>query len=298
MPTICSSCGEDYSNDLEACPGCNTPNHRYERTRKQGQKRSHAEMSSVLTKSGSATRTAINGVRRSIAKPLIKYTMTTTSTVDPKRAKSAPEKGKSNQSAITVVKFRGSRGKVTTESYTTTLQQHSEMVALEAGLDSERFRLVDGQVRLPDRTPVPASAFQTELPHCGFCTIILQAAGLPLSKPTAGNGTMACNFNYPLPERLRTSAAFYARLLGESTGADGWGALKKLLNAFIGGGVWVLQAEGRSVADPEASAGDGFIIRWEEVVARDHGELLKQLWAHICQAIYETNKTAGRNIKK
>src|SRR6185437_7412670 len=117
--------------------------------------------------------------------------------------------------------------------FTTTNQMHSEMKAIEWMIDNGFWRVYLGHVVWThDGTSVTLAQFSTTEPHCGFCTVFLIAAGLPVGRPTRGNHKLASRLNYQLPVELEISPHFIARVL-DSGCYCGFPALKRLLNVFM-----------------------------------------------------------------
>jgi hypothetical protein len=89
------------------------------------------------------------------------------------------------------------------KTYTTKLNMHSEMGALEAMLE-KRYKFSGGVIcRKKDDEQATKEVYSTTEPHCGFCTLFLQLMGLPLSKPTKGRYGYASHNNYPSQKSLR-----------------------------------------------------------------------------------------------
>ena len=286
MPTDCEHCGSNFDNDLAACPHCgaNNPRHIFSARMKA----MPTAVNVGLTKSAAKTKNGINTIRDEIDKPLEKYTMTTY-VPDPDK------KGQfikvSKQSATTTVVFQNGEKL----SFKTTDQMHSEMVALDHCFSVGEYGFQNGSVYAQYK--ITEKTYFTTEPHCGFCTVILRSIGMPLGTPTAGNGQMAGNGDYPLPEVLRKNIVFYANLVSGTDDGDLL-PLKLLLNSFIKG-TWYLVSGGDTVSDKglvydmNDENQDIPLVTWNEIVQCSQGEVIKALWAYLCKQIYETNKEAA-----
>ena len=285
MPTDCLNCGSNYGNDLLHCPNCGEPNHRL--TGGSRSKNLSAAVNAGLTRRGSKTRLAINTIRDSIPESLEHYTMQKL-VPDPKHAGHSILV--SAESATTTVKY--ANGEIV--AYKTTLQMHSEMVALQAAYERGEYGFANGSIQAP--YTLTTDHFSTSEPHCGFCSIILWSIGMPLCTPTAGNGKQAANFDFPLPKFLKQDAVFYANLI---SGSDDGSMipLKLVLNSFFKTKQWALVvgdttiSDDREVYDLVGENQEMPLIRWETIL--EFEDVMKRLWEEICRAIYETNKEAA-----
>ncbi|MBU3059264.1 hypothetical protein [Pseudomonas indica] len=187
-----------------------------------------------------------------------------------------------------------------TERYSTDTNMHSEMRALQAMLQRGYWVLRYGRVFLANGQAVPATHFVTDQPHCGFCTIVLAALGLPLTSPTSGNHKYGCNAIYPLPLQLRRDVMFIIRLINR--GSMEYTALKRLLNVFVNAPAasWLLQINDfLLVSDTVSCTFDnlpkGFDPREHRILHLndflDNEEKLNLLWKFILMKFYESNKS-------
>lgn len=195
------------------------------------------------------------------------------------------------QSATTIVTMKDT----TTRTFTTTNQQHSEMVAIEWMLDNGYWSVYLGVIVWSDDfSSVTAAQFQTSQPHCGFCTIMLLAAQLPLSTPTCGNHKLASRLSYQIPVQLEVSPHFIARVLDRGCYC-GFPALKRLLNVFVKAPAneWLLSIyHGACCDDYTYTARDNskVIIEWEDLVEMSKREVIYLSWKIIFENIMLTNK--------
>lgn len=102
------------------------------------------------------------------------------------------------------------------ETFLTSDGMHSEMAAIDAMLTRGAWRLTDdGHVETSGRRQVDPDDFETEEPHCRFCSIFLALLGLPIrdGAPTTGNYNYAGNLTYPLPPQVADDPLVLGRLL-------------------------------------------------------------------------------------
>lgn len=140
------------------------------------------------------------------------------------------------------------------KTFRTTDQMHSEMRATEWMLDNGHWRLQEGyMVWASNGAAIKPEEFQTTEPHCGFCMIMLLAAGLPVGKPTRGNHKLASRLAYRLPVELETDPCFIARVLDKGSYC-GFPALKRVLNAFVTvpANQWVLSIYNLAYVDDDS----------------------------------------------
>ncbi len=93
---------------------------------------------------------------------------------------------------------------------------HSEMGATKSLLESRHLTLIDvgyGVLTVggEEYEPTP-DTFQTDVPHCGYCAIILTLFDLPLSVPTQGKFHFSSHLNYPIPEDFKRPRIILAAL--------------------------------------------------------------------------------------
>lgn len=195
------------------------------------------------------------------------------------------------QSACTTVKKRNGQVK----EFKTQNQMHSEMRAIDWMLEQGEWTLYLGLVLWKDDlSPIATTHFHTTEPHCGFCTIFLLAAGLPVGKPTCGNHKLASRLNYQLPVSMEISPHYIARVLDKGCYC-GFPALKRVLNAFIGtpASKWVLSIDGLAYVDdhtyipPDSGL---LVIDWFELVKQHNREVIYLAWKVIYEQIQATNK--------
>lgn len=178
----------------------------------------------------------------------------------------------SAQQAHTHVDWNGVR-----EEYATTEQMHSEMVAVDEMLDGGHWRLTDdGSVVGVGDEEITVDDFRTDVPHCGFCTVMLHLLGLPIDqgRATKANYNLAEHLGYRLPEEIEDSPVVLGRLL-EGHAPPGHRdeclvGIKERLDSFIWKPKpdhWALQVGDRYVTETEVRANDGGLeaLDWEMV---------------------------------
>ncbi len=191
--------------------------------------------------------------------------------------------------------------------YTTTMQQHSEMVALAASTAAPPpppiwTVNVLGTVVANNGLAITGANYVTDLPHCGYCTVMLWVLGLPLGLPTDGRYNHAVNLEYSVPANVFNNVELLARLFNSNAGgAAALVVLKQVVNAFIqnASADWFLQIGAVFVSDtgvtPAAPAG-ALILDWNTAVGHlvdvddpHFGEntLLTTLWKIIFKGIYQ-----------
>lgn len=180
--------------------------------------------------------------------------------------------------------------------FKTTDQMHSEMRAIEKMIEEGHWSVYLGHVVwASDNSSVKLEQFSTTEPHCGFCTIFLIAAGLPLGKPTRGNHQLAGRLSYQLPYELETSPHFMARVLDGGCYC-GFPALKRVLNAFINvpAKEWLLGIGGAAyVNDVSYTKHDKnlLVVDWFDLVEMHKREVIYLAWKVIYEQILLTNKS-------
>jgi hypothetical protein len=185
----------------------------------------------------------------------------------------------------------------------TTQQQHSEMVALGKTLAPPAIWQLDniGQVAAINGNAIDGINYFTNLPHCGYCTIMLYVLSLPRGLSTKGRYNLAVNLEYTVPDDVFNNFNLLARLVNSNTiGTTGWVVIKNMINPFIqnDSAEWVLEVEGRFVTDTtvEADPGEATVLAWTD--AKSHrvdvnvnhfgkNSLLTTLWKFIYQGIYD-----------
>jgi hypothetical protein len=195
------------------------------------------------------------------------------------------------QSAHTVVTLKNHQ----TRSFSTTDLMHSEMVAINKMIEEKIWTVYLGQVVwADDGASITSQQFTTTEPHCGFCTLFLIAAGLPVTKPTYGNYKLAGRLAYILPIDLEVSPHFMARVL-DSGCYCGFPAVKRLLNIFVQlpPERWVLSI-GRAAYVNDVSyttPTEGIaVVEWFNLVNDAKREVIYQIWKVIYEQILQTNK--------
>ena len=202
-----------------------------------------------------------------------------------------PYKMQGAQSATTTVTLRDT----TQRSFSTNDQMHSEMRALQFMLDSGEWSVVAGFVRRAhDDTRVLPAQFTTQEPHCGFCTLFLLAAGLPVGQPTKGNHKLASRHNYQLPRQLMVNPHFLGRVIGKGE-YHSYSEIKCLLNAFCQhpADQWVLEytsglcADDRSTCNPLPQG--KVAIKLADIIATGNAGIVFAVWQYVFERIALAN---------
>lgn len=119
---------------------------------------------------------------------------------------------KSAQSAQTSIKYK--KGDVI--KFQTRAQKHSEMCAIEHLIANKHVTLTlsgsDVTVNGSEVYTVDPANFETEQPHCGYCTFILCLLGFPLGTPSQGKFNQSINLSYPIPKELCEPNIVYGTL--------------------------------------------------------------------------------------
>ena len=201
------------------------------------------------------------------------------------------------QSATTTVRLRNG----TSLSFTTTDQMHSEMCAIQYMLDNREWFLLAGNLLwCHNGSAITLADFSTTEPHCGFCTIFLLAAGLPVGRPTYGNHQLASRHNYQLPRQLMQSPEYLGRVIGGNQYRS-YPVLKALLNAFsnMPPDSWVLEfqtgcyaTETECYVEPNGRT----IVKLSDVIATDNAQLLWLIWVEIYKLIVSSNKEGAKDL--
>jgi hypothetical protein len=198
---------------------------------------------------------------------------------------------KGAKSASTTVTLRNGEKK----TCTTTDQMHSEMVAIRWMIQNGHWKIYLGEVVwADDEASITLAQFSTTEPHCGFCTVFLIAAGLPVGTPTYGNYQLASRLSYQLPVELEISPHFIARVLDRGCYC-GFSALKRMLNAFINlsPNQWLLSIYDLAFVDDRSYVprNDSLtIVGWNQLVEMHNREIIYLAWKVIYQQLMQTNK--------
>ena len=195
------------------------------------------------------------------------------------------------KSATTTVKLPNGQ----TKTCRTTNQMHSEMVAISWMIENGYWVVYLGHVVwASNNSKVTIQQFSTTEPHCGFCTVFLIAAGLPIGVPTNGNYQLASRLAYQLPIELEISPHFIARVLDKGCYC-GFPALKRVLNAFIkvSPDKWLLSIYDLAFVDDKsyvARNSDLIIVDWNQLVEAHKREVIYLAWKVIYQQLMQSNK--------
>jgi hypothetical protein len=182
--------------------------------------------------------------------------------------------------------------------FTTAGQMHSEMRATAAMLADGAWTLNGHAIA----EGVSANEFSTDLAHCGWCTVMLVALGLPIGTPTAGRYNYAANLDYPVPDPVRESSEVLFYLI-DSVGGNGAVWVKIALDACIGtpADQWVLElpdgtfATSTGIVDDQPD--DTALLGWADAMGhaiyadlrsvRGSWPILTLLWKLVYVGIYE-----------
>lgn len=209
------------------------------------------------------------------------------------------------QGAVTTLNFPAN---AQNGAYPTNKQMHSEMRALKFALTSNWNLTAAGQVAGVGGAITPAT-FSTDLPHCGYCTVMLHVLGLPFSTPppppvgpSRGRYNAAINLGYPVPEAVERSWSTLA-LLYAAAANPGLIAIKHVIDEFVNtpeSAGWVLQVGASFVTNaavlPIAPGGvlvkDITAIENKDVTVRNDTHfgttsLRRMLWKVIFKALYQ-----------
>jgi hypothetical protein len=198
------------------------------------------------------------------------------------------------QGAKTTVRLPGGQLK----TLRTTAQMHSEMRAIEWMIDQGHWTVYLGNVVWIDGSSVTPEQFSTKEPHCGYCSLFLIAAGLPVCTPTCGNHQLASRFSYKLPVALEISPHFIARVL-DSGCYCGFPTLKRLLNEFIQvpSEKWLLSIYDLAyVSDHSYVMRDPslLIVDWSALVEMHKREVIYLAWKVIFKLLMDSNNKGGQ----
>lgn len=188
--------------------------------------------------------------------------------------------------------------------YRTTLQQHSEMVAVAASTaPTMPIWTVNGagHVVANNGHAITGANYLTNLPHCGYCTIMLWVLSLPLGAATAGRYNLAVNLDYTVPPNIFNNVDILTRLLNSNMGGNAaLIVLKRMINPFLqnASADWVLSLGPNFISDhavtPHAPPG-ALPLTWAAAASHDVDvnvmhfgtrPLIATLWKIIFQAIY------------
>lgn len=193
------------------------------------------------------------------------------------------------------------------DHYATTMQQHSEMVALGASTAAPPpppIWQVDnaGHVVANNGHAIGGANCVTNLPHCGYCTVMLWMLNLALGAPTAGRYNLAVNLDYTVPANVFYNITVLSRLVNANAGGDpALIVLKLMINAFIqnASATWALQVGAHYVTDAAVLAAPPAgleILDWTDAIGHPvdvnvqhfgQNSLLTTLWKIVYQGIYD-----------
>jgi hypothetical protein len=191
-----------------------------------------------------------------------------------------------------------------TKVFKTTDLQHSEMMAIDWMIENGHWTVFLGTVQWEDGSPVTPEQFSTDVPHCGFCTIFLIAAMLPISIPTCGNHKHASRLSYQLPHALEVSPHFIARVLDGGC-YSGFSALKRVLNAFVkeSSDKWLLSigtlayVNDLGYISQESALKSGLkVVDWYALARMHKREVIWCAWKVVYENIKNTNDEGAKAI--
>ena len=154
--------------------------------------------------------------------------------------------------------------------------------------------------------PINTANYFTDLPHCGYCTVMLWVLELPLGAPTDGRYNLAVNLEYTVPANVRDNINVLTRLLNKNQGGDpALIVLKRMINVFLQNQKtdWVLQVGTRFVTDDAvlaAAPAGKLVLDWATAAAHTvdvnvqyfgKNSLLVTLWKIVYQGLYDRTKT-------
>ncbi|WP_299867889.1 hypothetical protein [uncultured Hoeflea sp.] len=191
-------------------------------------------------------------------------------------------------------------------AYATTMQEHSEMVSLGASTAAPApiwSVNAGGHVVANNGAAIAGANYFTNLPHCGYCTVMLWVLNLPLGAPTAGRYNLAVNLEYTVPANVANNVDALSRLInGNAGGNAALIALKKMVNVFLQNAPadWVLQIGAVFVSDTAVTAAapaGKLVLDWSTEAAPHNvdvnvqhfgrNSLLTTLWKVVYQGIYD-----------
>lgn len=195
------------------------------------------------------------------------------------------------------------------ESFSTTDNMHSEMVAIDQLLTRGDWRLSDdGRVETAGGRSVAAADFETVEPHCRFCSIFCALLDLPIrdGAATTGNYNHAGNLTYPLPAQVRDDPLVLGRLLtGGGSPAESLTRVREEIDLLINApsDSWALRIDHRDGSETsvtEAGVIDGDddrqVVTWDatadarpiNVQSLNNPSSPRQyLWRLVFRGIYE-----------
>ncbi|MBU4527885.1 MAG: hypothetical protein KUA43_12765 [Hoeflea sp.] len=193
------------------------------------------------------------------------------------------------------------------QRYTTHMQEHSEMVAVASstgGVAPIWAVNAGGHVVANNGVQIQHANYFTDLPHCGYCTVMLWVLDLPLGAPTEGRYNLAVNLEYTVPANVLNNVDLLSRLLNANAGGNAaLIVLKKMINPFLQNqpAEWVLQvAPGVFVSDTAVTAAAPpatLVLDWTTEAAPHRVDvnvqyfgkntLLVTVWKIVYQGIYD-----------
>lgn len=115
------------------------------------------------------------------------------------------------------------------ESFSTETQMHSEMRAIEFGLNEDFLEIQGGKVVYGVGAPVSSRDMRTDIPHCRFCTFFLGLLGIEREKPTTQNFLYAGHLDYPLPEDIKYNES----IINKAAELFGYADVNDALNSIL-----------------------------------------------------------------
>ena len=177
------------------------------------------------------------------------------------------------------------------EKPTSADNMHAEMCLAEQLLSGDVWKLEAGKITCATGA-VSGMAFKTNVPHCGYCSVVLHVLGLPLTMASVTSHNKASEGIYPLPRQLVGDHAFLARMVGAGKNdRAAYEALKQILDVFVSGpraGAWVLEIEGQRYASGEGASATPIVVTWNQIKAAriDTTTLLAGVWRSVWWALY------------
>jgi hypothetical protein len=162
-------------------------------------------------------------------------------------------------------------------------------------LETGTWVLQLGHVVWANGGAISSAQFTTTEPHCGFCTVLLYAAGLPLAKPTWGSHKLASRLSYQLPVLMEIDLYFMARVLSGGISCSPT-YVKKIMNLVISlkPKQWLLGFNGQWYDDNGQALFDGTKVPviWDDFLNDPKRMRLYALWKEIYGVVFEGNKKA------
>lgn len=188
--------------------------------------------------------------------------------------------------------------------YSTTMQVHSEMVALAGSTAAPPIWQVNagGHVVAVNGNAIAGGNYFTNLPHCGYCTVMLWVLGLPIGAATAGRYNFAVNLEYSVPANVRDNVEVLSRLFNSNVGGNpALIMLKSIINAFLQNdpATWALQVGTVYVTDAGVFNQPPLgleVLDWANAVSHPvdvnethfgQNSLLITLWKIIYKGLYQ-----------